>query len=84
MYVFDIAKLSDHELIQERDKLNFRLKSDFFANSGLYDATATALRELEGEILKREKEGPPWTVNDPNWECWPCNDGDAFDEVKGG
>lgn len=64
MILADIKKLSDKELLEERDRLNARLKYDFFTSSGLYDATATVIKELELEMLQRQEAGPPWN-DDP-------------------
>lgn len=58
-----VSEMSDEQLIKERDYWNALLEPAFYVDSGKYDTIATIVKEIEGEITRREHEGPPWIVD---------------------
>lgn len=58
-----ISEMTDEELVTERDFWNKQLIPSFYTSSASYDISATIVKEIEREMLRREKEGPPWTVD---------------------
>lgn len=58
-----IDELSDEELIAERDFWNNKLQPHFYSSSGSYDVSATIVKEIEREMLRRSLEGPPWLTD---------------------
>lgn len=58
-----ISEMTDEELIAERDFWNHQLTPQFYTSSAKYDIGATIVKEIEREMLRRDEEGPPWTVD---------------------
>lgn len=58
-----IEEMTDEELIRERDFWNNHLKPHFYTSSQQYDISATIVKEIDREMLRREQEGPPWLAD---------------------
>lgn len=58
-----LDEMSDEELIRERNFWNNQLQPHFYTSSAQYDISATLVKEIEREMLRREQEGPPWIVD---------------------